>query len=293
MVMPESDYEPGPGFSISGLQDLPGDGGSGGPKRHKGGWILLFLVFLLVLGVLGGLAYYAGKWKKEVEVREIVVDGAALVPSSDIVNVLKECRGSNMLELDTEILKKRVLRFPYVSDAVFSKEMNGVVRVRLFEREPLALTVIDGKTAAIDREGVLLPVDNRILVLFPKLPAVSGISRLRSLPNGLQRIDSIEAGLIVDFFTALAQTDYASLLINELHLADNNMSYCLTRQSPTQFILGNDGNFKEKLKKFEIFWQKVVSKKGFDVYEAVDLRFRDRVFTRDTVSVKVPQQVSP
>jgi cell division protein FtsQ len=293
MVMPESDYGPVPGFSISGLQDLPGEGGSGAPKRHKGGWKLLFLVFLLVLGVLGGLAYYAGKWKTEVEVREIVVDGAVLVQKSDVVAVLKECMGSNMLELDTEALRKRVLRFPYVSEALFSKEMNGVVRVRLFERVPVARTLIDGKTAAIDREGVLLPENNRLHALFPKLPTVSGIRRLRCMPNGLQRIDSTESGLIVDFFTALAQTDYASLLISELHLADNNMSYCLTRQSPTQFILGNDGNFKEKLKKFEIFWQKVVSKKGFDVYEAVDLRFRDRVFTRDTVSVKVPQQVSP
>ncbi|NTV97765.1 MAG: FtsQ-type POTRA domain-containing protein [Chlorobiaceae bacterium] len=284
--MHESDYEPGQGFSISGKEEPP-------PGKNSGGWKLLFLVFILVLGVLGALAYSAGKWKKDVEVSRIVVDGASLVPETDIVNALKSCIGSKVLDVDTEELRKRVLRFSFVSDAVLNKEMNGVLRVRLFERVPVVRTILEGKRVDIDRDGVLLPENSRIQALFPKLPVVSGIRRLTCMSNGLQRIPREDAGLIDEFVTALGETEYASLLVSEFHLEDNNMSYCLSSQSPTRFILGNDGNFKEKLKKFEIFWQKVMSKKGFDVYEAVDLRFRDRVFTRDTVSVKVPRQVFP
>ncbi len=294
--MPDERFEPGGAHTVPDWQEPPADGGDGAPGKHSGGWKLLFVVFVLMTGALGGLAYYAGKWKKEVEVRQILVDGATLVPAADVVNVLKNCKGLNMLDVDTGELRRKVLRFPYVSDAVLQKEMNGVIRVTLLERLPVARTVLYGRAMDIDHDGVLLPENSRIRAYYPKLPLVSGISRIRSMPNGLQRIDSTEAGLVVDFFNALAETEYASLLISEFHYADNNMSYCLTRQSPTRFIVGNDGNFKEKLKKFEIFWQMVVSKKGFDVYEAVDLRFRDRVFTRDirdTVSVKVPQQVSP
>jgi cell division protein FtsQ len=291
--MPDRDYIPGTDLSQP-VRQQPARGNSDpSAGRKAGGWLLLFLVFILVLGALGGLAYFAGKWKKQVEVSRIVVDGASLMPEGDIVSALQGFRGSNMQELDIDRLRKKVLRFPYVSDAVLGKELNGVVRVRLFERVPVARTIVQGRATAIDREGFLLPENSRLKALYPRLPAVSGVTRLRSMPNGLQRIEGKEAGLIVDFYTALARTEYACLLVTELHLEDGNMSYCLTRHSPTRFIVGNDGNFKEKLKKFEIFWQKVVSKKGFDVYDVVDLRFRDRVFTRDAVSGEVPRQVSP
>ncbi|NTU96561.1 MAG: FtsQ-type POTRA domain-containing protein [Chlorobiaceae bacterium] len=291
--MPDRGFDPEEGSSVPGLPDNPAFGRDGAPARHSGGWKLLFLVFILVAGALGGLAYFAGKWKQEVEVREILVDGATLVPAGDIANALKSWRGRYMQEIDTDELRRRVLHFPYVSDALLQKEMNGVLRVRLSERVPIARTILYGKILYIDREGILLPENSRIRAFYPMLPSVSGISRVRNMPNGLQCIDREQARLIEDFFSALGETEYASLLISEFHLADNNMSYCLTHQAPARFILGNDGNFKEKLKKFEIFWQKVVSKKGFDVYLAVDLRFRERVFTTDTVAVKVPLQVSP
>jgi cell division protein FtsQ len=291
--MRDSDYKPSQGFSISGENDPAEEPSGSRGGGYSGGWKLLFLVFVLVIGALAGLAYYAGKWKQDVEVSAFVVEGASLVPSADVVNVLKNCKGAKVNDVDTEELRKRVLRFSYVSDAWLTKEMNGVIRVRLVERVPVARTLLEGKMVDIDREGVLLPENSRIRAIFPKLPAVSGIRRLTVLPTGLQRIPGEDAALIVGFFTALAETEYASLLVSEFHLEENDMSYCLTSQSPTRFILGNDGNFKEKLKKFEIFWQKVISKKGFDVYDAVDLRFRDRVFTKDTLSVKVPRQISP
>ncbi len=98
--------------------------------------------------------------------------------------------------------------------------------------------------------------------------------------------------MIVQFLDALSGADYARLLIRELHLAGNNLSWCIAMTAPTRFIVGNDGNFKEKLKKFEIFWQKVVSKKGFGFYDTVDLRFRERVFTTDSVSAEAKPGLS-
>jgi cell division protein FtsQ len=110
--------------------------------------------------------------------------------------------------------------------------------------------------------------------------------------NGLQQLDRRDIELIGQFLVALSESEYARLLIREFHLAGNHQDWCIAVPAPTRFIVGNDGNYKEKLKKFEIFWQKVVSKKGFDSYETVDLRFRDRIFTRDPVSPEVPQDVS-
>jgi cell division protein FtsQ len=263
------------------------------PPSSGGNRFALLFILLVVLAALAGLVSVASNWKKEVVVRDFVVDGISIIADRELLSRIMVFKGRNLQELDAEELKKRIMVLPYLRDAVISKELNGTVRVRVIEREPVALTVIDGSMTVIDREGFLLPWRPVIAERFPKLLEIAGISHLKTAGNGLQQLDTHDVALILHFLEALSETEYASILIRELHLAGNNMTWYLAVQAPTRFIVGNDGNFKEKLKKFEIFWQKVISKKGFGCYDTVDLRFRDRIFTTDLVSPQVPQDISP
>jgi cell division protein FtsQ len=267
-------------------------GGGDSVPAYSGSWFTRLFIFLMVLAALVALASYASQWKKGLLVRGFVVDGVAIIAEREILARMSGYKGRNLEQLDTRELKNRIRMIPYLRDAEISKELNGIVRVRVFEREPVAIMVIDGQTMAIDREGFLLPAKTEFADRFPKLLEIAEVNRLQVAGNGMQQLDKRDVELIRQFLEALSQTEYASLLIGKLHLAGNNMAWCVAAQSPTRFIVGNDGNYKEKLKKFEIFWQKVVSKKGFDAYDTVDLRFRDRIFTRDPVSQEVPQDVS-
>ena len=264
-------------------RNLPASGGS---------WFARLFIFMVVLTALVVLASYASQWKKEVVVRDFIVDGVSIISERELILRLNVFKGRNLQNLDTGELKKRIMTIPYLRNAEIGKEMNGVVRIKVFEREPVALTVLDGQAMAIDGDGFLLPERKDFSGRATKLLKISGITRLHIAENGLRQLDRGDVALMKNFLDALSQTDYASLLIGELYLAHNNMAWCSTAQSPARFIVGNDGNYKEKLKKFEIFWQKVVSKKGFDAYETVDLRFRERIFTRDTLSPAEPQNVS-
>jgi cell division protein FtsQ len=280
--------------SESPFQGLPaGDDGRKIPNAsapfRPGSRRVLLIVIIMVFAALVTLANYASRWKKEIVVRAFVVDGASMVSTRELLASMKSYAGRNLQELDASELKRRVAAFPYVRDAFISKEMNGIVRIRVVERIPLALTVLDGRMMAIDRDGVILPGNPSFSARVPKLLEVRGLSRLKTADNGLQQMDKRDMVLLLQFLDALSSSEYAGMLIREFHLADNNQSYCTAVQAPTRFIVGNDGNFKEKLKKFEIFWQKVVSKKGFGAFETVDLRFRDRIFTRDPASPEVPQ----
>jgi len=263
------------------------------PPSEGGNWFLPLFILLMVFAALAGLVSVASHWKKGLVVRDFVVDGYSIIDDSELLVRIKGFKGRNLQELDPEELKQRIMVIPYLRDAVISKELNGIVRVRVIEREPIALTEIDGQIAVIDREGFLLPWKPVVAERFPKLLAIAGISRLRTARNGLQQLDMHYVALLLHFLEALSETEYASILVRELHLSGNNMTWYTAAQAPTRFIVGNDGNFKEKLKKFEIFWQKVISKKGFGCYDTVDLRFRDRIFTTDLVSPQVPQDISP
>ncbi len=279
----------------SSIQGVPGEEeGKGGSEFASGGsWVARAVTFLMVLAVLVALASFASQWKKGVVVRGFIVDGASIISDGEILSRINVFKGRNLQNLDTEELKKRIMTVPYLRYAEIGKELNGIVRVKVFEREPVAVTVFDGQNMALDGEGFLLPEKhNAGARRGVPLLKISGITRLSIAENGLRQLDRRDVALIREFLEVLSQTEYARLLIGELHLAGNNMAWCLTAQSPARFIVGNDGNYKEKLKKFEIFWQKVVSKKGFDAYETVDLRFKERIFTRDSLSSVVLQNVS-
>ncbi len=265
---------------------------NGFEKTSRGRFVLRVLTFLIVLVALVVLAMYASQWKKEVVVRDFVIDGASIISEKELLSRMTPYRGWNLQKLDLKELKKSVMVIPYLRDAKISKELNGIVRLRVFEREPIAMTAIGGQMMVIDREGFLLPQTRACAEQFPHLMLITGITPRQIARNGLQQIDRRDIELIRQFLVALSESEYACLLIREFHLAGNNMEWCLALRAPTRFIVGNDGNYKEKLKKFEIFWQKVVSKKGFDAYETVDLRFRDRIFTRDPGYPEVPRDVS-
>lgn len=285
---------------MSELEHTPDSSGSSGPDTKGvagrnpgeagGNWKAVLVVLLAVFAGLAGLAYYASRWKKEIVVREVVIEGARIVPAREVSLVLNGFVGRNLQKVDAEAIRSRLLRIAYVRDVSVSRELNGIIRVRVVERVPLARTVFRNARMVIDREGVLLPATPAAVARIPGMITVFGISRTRDAGAGLRKLTPGDSTLLMDLTEALSESDYAGLLIRQIHLQNRPMTFCRAAASPARFIVGSDGNFKEKLKKFEIFWQKVVSKKGLDNFDTVDLRFRDRIFTRDSVSPEVQQE---
>ncbi len=298
--MSDSEYTRSPFEDCSGKAGAPESGGSdcdnaGGSRMQPegaGSWKALLVILLSVFAGLAGLAYYASHWKKEIVVREVVIEGARVIPRSELVSELNGFVGRNLQDIDVSELRERLLGIPYLRKVSVSRELNGILRVRVAEREPIALTLFMGNRMVIDDEGLLLPETREVTALFPDLIRISGITHASDYGGVVKKLTVRDSTQIRDLIGALRLSEYAGLLINEIHLDAGGMTYCRAKGSPTRFILGSEGNFKEKLKKFEIFWQKVVSKKGLDHFDAVDLRFRDRVFTRGYESPDIQQEVS-
>ncbi|ABB24949.1 cell division protein FtsQ/DivIB [Pelodictyon luteolum] len=258
--------------------------------RSGGGGKAFILAFLPVLLLLGWLWKSALSWKEDVRVRSIVVEGAEIVAPYDVESALASHLGRPMDGVDTVAAAERVNAIAWVKDAAVNRELNGILRVTLRERRPMALSIVDGVPSAIDRDGVLMPRTMLRGARFRELLTVSGIGRTRPLRYGFRQIEGHECRVVRKFVDALADAPYAGLLVRSLHVDGEGLTYFTVAGDPARFIIGNDGDFKEKLEKFEIFWRKVVSKKGFGTYETVDLRFRDRIFTTDAPAREAPPE---
>lgn len=285
------------GRSADRLQDPDGSelSGPGSPKgkarRLLGAPPVITALLLLLVAGIAVLALQASSWKQKVAVSRVVVSGANLLSRQQIERQLAPFAGRKLAEVREEEVQRLLASEPWIREAKVGKELNGIIRVSITERDPVAMTLFQGRTMIVDTEGILLP-DNGISARFHRLPQVYGIEGAVPARAGAWRMAADEERMLDSMIAAFAQTDYAGLLLREIHFSPGNQSWFLVSGSPIRFIIGNDGNFKEKLKKFEIFWQKVIAKKGFDCYESVDLRFRERVFAREP-EVADPSHATP
>jgi len=261
---------------------------SGKLRRLFGATPVIMIMLVLLLMAVAALAWYATQWKQGVKVERVIVSGASLIPASDLDERLVRFRAQPLEDVSIDDVRRALSPEPWIRSMAISKELNGILRVVIEERRPAALLVKGQRHRVIDTEGFVLP-DEGVSARFHRLVRVSGAARLGSAPaRGVNRLNEADRQLLFALIDAFAAAPHAGLLLSEIHLAPDNRTWFSVAGSPIRFVVGNEGNFKEKLKKFEIFWQQVVAKKGIDCYESVDLRFRDRVFASEPESEAEP-----
>jgi cell division protein FtsQ len=249
-------------------------------RRILGATPVIMTFVVLLLAAVGTLSWYATQWKRQVTVNRVLVSGTALIPQSAIERRLNDFKGKNLDEVMIDDVRRALASEPWIESTQISKELNGILRVRIEERRPAALLAADSGNLIIDTEGNLLP-DKRVSGHFRLVPVYGAGAYAPADQSGLRRLNERDQRLLFALLEAFDKSAYARMMVSAIHLTRDNQTWFSVAGSPIRFVAGNDGNFKEKLKKFEIFWQKVVAKKGLDCYETVDLRFRERVFATE------------
>ncbi len=243
--------------------------------------MMIFATLLLV--AVATLSWYATQWKRQVTVSRVVVSGVSLIPASSIEHRLNRFKGKHLDEVRIDDVRRALASEPYIEKMQIGKELNGILRIRIEERRPAALLADEGRNLIIDIAGNLLPgkgVSERFRLV--KVHGARATGSVRA--GGVRQLNEKDRALLFNLLDAFDKSAYARMMVSEIHLTRDNQTWFTVAGSPMRFVVGNDGNFKEKLKKFEIFWQKVVAKKGIDCYESVDLRFRERVFATSPMS---------
>lgn len=91
------------------------------------------------------------------QVGEILVSGRAHTQMEALRVAIGLDRGDPILEVDPELIRRRVETLPWVRTALVERQLPDIIRVRLQERTPFALWQRNGRMAVVDEEGVILP----------------------------------------------------------------------------------------------------------------------------------------
>jgi len=210
-------------------------------------------------------------------VSRITVSGNARLPSGEIVSLLDGLEGRNMLLLDLDGWRNKLLASPWVADAALRRVLPGTVDVFITEREPIGIGRLGDLLYLIDEQGDVIDEFGPNHAELD-LPLIDGL--------GAPGVDVRLGGEAVDRGRALLATRLLSSLqsrpdlagrISQIDVSDVRDAVVLLKDDTTLIRIGDD-QFAERLQSY-IDLAPALRERVPDI-DYVDLRFGERVYVR-------------
>jgi cell division septal protein FtsQ len=241
-------------------------------------------VLLFRLGWMGGaalIALAAVAWlvhmllgTAALKVDRVQVQGRARLSVEEIDGRLDGLRGQNILQVDLEQYRVRLLESSWVESAELWRVLPSTVHVRIVERTPLTVARFRGQLYLVDAEGVIIDsYGPRYRDL--DLPVVDGL--VNDGPDG--PVTSPERIQLVErvFHDVSARPELFHRL-SQLDVSDSRNAVVLLEGEPAELRLG-DRDFLERLERYEDIAPRLREQR--QVVEYFDLRFGgDRIWVK-------------
>lgn len=249
--------------------------------RNKSGFKPPKMV-VFVVAVVGLIAVFVLSkfWMRESELARFIVQGNRISKTEEIERALNRFVGMKMNEVSLSDIVDALQSLPYIRKVVATKELPDAVRLRVQERRPVAMAVINKTLKLVDEAGFVMDKSESALESV-RLPLLTGFKKIvRDSMSAISKLDSAETANALSFCKALMETKYAKMLVSEVRIAADNQLHVFTAESEATVIFGNSDH-EQRLKNFEIFWKQVVVKKGLKPFEYVDVRFDGKIFAKE------------
>jgi cell division septal protein FtsQ len=220
-------------------------------------------------------------------VSRITVNGNARLPRGEIVSLLDGLEGRNMLRLDLDGWRNKLLASPWVADAALHRVLPGTVDVFITEREPIGIGRLGDLLYLIDEQGDVIDEFGPNHADLD-LPVIDGLGAPGVDPRlGGEAVDQGRALLATRLLSSLqARPDLADR-ISQVDVSDARDAVVLLKDDSTLIRIGDD-EFAKRLQSY-IDLAPALRERVPDI-DYVDLRFGERVYVRPQGSVS--QKVS-
>lgn len=195
-------------------------------------------LFLLAVGALASLWYFAAHFDRSLALESVKVEGADLVAEREIVRLAAIDMKQAFYTIDLRRIESRVAQHSLVKQVHVRRELSpATIVVSIEERRPVAMLKSDssGETYLIDRDGHLLR---------PKLLAgLSDPARLLAVPllSGVSERDTVGFQAMARLVATIGALDSGALgkAIGELRRTPNGSYVIYTAETQTPIFIGS------------------------------------------------------
>ncbi|MET0589743.1 MAG: cell division protein FtsQ/DivIB [Naasia sp.] len=175
---------------------------------------IAFAVTAGIVAILAGVVSL-GAFSPLFALREVRVEGAALVPAADIQGVVDDQLGTPLPLLDFDRIETGLSGFPLIQSYSTESLPPGTLVVRVVERTPVAVLARGGAFDLVDSAGVVVSTQPERIAGYPLIDLPTGevasvdftaaAEVLVALPGDLRaQVDSIRASTVDDVTLTLA-----------------------------------------------------------------------------------------
>lgn len=244
-------------------------------------------IVLLWVGLLGGLLVslaFVNREEKQVTCSSIVV---SIEPQNELLfvdrdMVIRTIRadgneklilGKPVNALHTPVLEKKLIDNRMISHAQVFTDMNGVLNVKVRQREPvLRVMKPDGTGYYIDRDGIKMPLSERFSA---HVPVATG-----NIFEDYDKQDSMQSFVGKELFKIATYVDkdaFWKAQVEQIFVTPESELVLIPRVGDHEIVFGNTTDMEEKFDKLMLFYKEGLSRVGWDKYRQINLSYRGQV----------------
>ena len=232
---------------------------------------------LVVLALVGSMGYSAAGFvvsTQALTVTSITVSGNTRLSRGEVLSLLDGLRGTNMVAVDLEDWRQRLMASPWVANAAMRRVLPGRVDVFIAEREPMGIGRIGQSLYLVDERGDVIDEFGPNYAELD-LPIIDGLAAGGG-ESGLL-IDEARASLAGRLLTSLRAKPELARRVSQVDVTDPRDAV-LILEGDTALVRVGDDQFVERLQTY-VDLVPALRERVTEI-DYADMRFDERVYVR-------------
>jgi cell division protein FtsQ len=217
-------------------------------------------------------------------VTRITVTGNTRLSRGEVLSLLDGLRGRNMVTINLEGWRQKLMTSPWVADAAMRRVLPGTVDVFISEREPMGIGRIGQSLYLIDQRGEVIDEFGPNYADLD-LPIIDGLAS-SGRGDGLL-IDESRAALAARLLDELQTKPELARQVSQVDVTDLRDAVLILKDD-TALVRVGDSRFLERLQSY-LDLVPALRERVPDI-DYVDLRFDERVYVRPQGTAPRPQK---
>lgn len=242
-------------------------------------------VVLLVFGAQQSVALVTTTPLLRVD--RINVEGNVRLSTGQVLALLDDLRGTNILRANLDASRQRLAESPWVADVALRRVLPSTIDVAVSERYPIALCRLGQELYLMDETGALLDRFGPEHVEFD-LPIIDGAA---TVTGGRATVEPRRVDLAARVIASLARSPDIAARLSQVDVSDPDDAVVLLDDDPALLHLGRE-RFLERVQSYLDLAGAL--REGVPDIDYVDLRFGRHVYVRPAAGAgRAPGRPAP
>lgn len=210
------------------------------------------------------------------QVSRITVRGNERLATGEVLAIVGELRGRNILTVDLDEWRGRLLASPWVEQATLRRMLPSRIDVVIEERRPIGIGRLGRSLYLFDAEGVVIDEYGPNHAAYD-LPIVDGLTGRPAARSAEAAVDESRARLAARVIAALESRPELAGRVSQIDVSDAHDAVVMLEGDTVLLRLG-DREFAERIEGYLELAPAL--RERVERLDYVDLRFDDRLYVR-------------